>query len=380
MAVRYCVHCHSTLADADAEACTACGQVKPSRGWPDDPLLGTTILGRMRLARRLGAGGMGTVYRAQGRDGARFAVKTLHPWLSQSDDMNRRFRREARAASRLSGPHTVRVHEAGELPDGTLFIVMDLVEGESLTDRIERDGWLSARAALRIIGQLAEGLSEAHAAGLVHRDLKPDNVYLTQGVDGDHVKVLDFGIVKYLDAALGTVGHTDTGRVFGTPEYMSPEQARGDEDLDQRSDIFSAGILLFLCLTGRLPWEGADPRASMVRRLTDDAPLISAVRPDLTFAPGLVTLCARMLARDPNHRPADMRDVLAAMRGLELEAPAAREARPTKVVGEAATATTMVHNPPSGEMRTLWALGAGFLVAMAAVALGLSRCDGFTGR
>jgi len=378
--VRYCVHCQSTLVDADAEACIACKQSRPPRGWPDDPLLGTTILGRLRLARRLGAGGMGTVYHAQGRDGARLAVKTLHTWLSQSEDMNRRFRREARAASRLSGPHTVRVHEAGELPDGTLYIAMDLVEGESLTDRIEREGWLSERATLRIIGQLAEGLSEAHAAGLVHRDLKPDNVYLTQGAEGDHVKILDFGIVKYLDAALGTVGHTDTGRVFGTPEYMSPEQARGDENLDQRSDIFSAGILLFLCLTGRLPWESPDPRASMVRRLTDDAPLISVVRPDLTFAPALVTLCARMLARDPDQRPAEMHEVLSAVHGLERSASDHVEARPANVVGAAATATTMVYHAPAGETRALWALGAGFLVAMAAVALGLSRCEGFTGR
>jgi serine/threonine protein kinase len=246
---------------------------------------------------------MGTVYRAQSRDGRLYAVKTLHPWLSQSDDMNRRFRREARAAARLEGPHTVRVQDSGELPDGTLFIVMELVDGESLTDRVEREGWLDAPTTLRILRQLALGLAEAHALGLVHRDLKPDNIYLTPGPAGDHVKILDFGIVKYLDAALGTIGQTDTGRVFGTPEYMSPEQARGDPDLDHRSDIFSAGILAFVCLTGRLPWEGADPRAAMVRRLTEDAPRVTAVRRDLEVPAALVDLVARMLARVPADRP-----------------------------------------------------------------------------
>jgi serine/threonine protein kinase len=352
----------------------------PSRGWPDDTLLGTTVLGRLRLVRRLGSGGMGTVYRAQSRDGRLYAVKTLHPWLSQSDDMNRRFRREARAAARLEGPHTVRVQDSGELPDGTLFIVMELVDGESLTDRVEREGWLDAPTTLRILRQLALGLAEAHALGLVHRDLKPDNIYLTPGPAGDHVKILDFGIVKYLDAALGTIGQTDTGRVFGTPEYMSPEQARGDPDLDHRSDIFSAGILAFVCLTGRLPWEGADPRAAMVRRLTEDAPRVTAVRRDLEVPAALVDLVARMLARVPADRPADMAEVVRAIDALERDQD---NQGPTR----ASPHRSASPEPPGSETRRvtrglakgLWSTGLLFFAAMAGVAFALARCTDLKG-
>ena len=379
-AVRYCVDCQGTLVGPEAEACPGCGRVMPSRGWPDDTLLGTTVLGRLRLVRRLGSGGMGTVYRAQSRDGRLYAVKTLHPWLSQSDDMNRRFRREARAAARLEGPHTVRVQDSGELPDGTLFIVMELVDGESLTDRVEREGWLDAPTTLRILRQLALGLDEAHALGLVHRDLKPDNIYLTPGPAGDHVKILDFGIVKYLDAALGTIGQTDTGRVFGTPEYMSPEQARGDPDLDHRSDIFSAGILAFVCLTGRLPWEGADPRAAMVRRLTEDAPRVTAVRRDLEVPAALVDLVARMLARVPADRPADMAEVVRAIDALERDQD---NQGPTR----ASPHRSASPEPPGSETRRvtrglakgLWSTGLLFFAAMAGVAFALARCTDLKG-
>jgi serine/threonine-protein kinase len=329
--MRHCPACQATVVDEPPPSeCPACGQEAPARGFPDDPLLGTTIDGRYRLEGRLGAGGMGVVYRAHARQGQVRAVKVLHGWLSQSEDMVRRFRREARAAARLHGPHAVRIEATGELPGGALFIAMELVEGESVSQRLRRAGWLEVRDGLELLAQAADGLAEAHAAGLVHRDLKPDNLLLepVTGGPGFRVRILDFGIVKHLDATQGTVGQTVTGRVFGTPEFMSPEQARGAADLDHRSDIFSLGVCAYLWWSGQLPYTGPNAQAIMIARLTDDALPLSEARPGRRFPAEVDALVARMLAREPANRWPDMASVARAAREALAALEAPRPSRP----------------------------------------------------
>ncbi len=320
--MHYCPTCQASINNTAVYDCPACGREGPERGWPVDDLIGGSVLMRYRLERRIGAGGMGVVYRALDAHGVPYAVKILHAWLSQSDDMVRRFRREARAASRLQGPHAVKVVEFGELASGSLALVMEFVDAESLSKRLLHTGWLSTEEGLDLLAQLADGLSEAHNAGLVHRDLKPDNILLQspppeapQGTPA-LARILDFGIVKYLDASLGTIGQTVEGRVFGTPEYMSPEQARGDVHLDQRSDIFSLGVCAFLWWTGRLPFDGPNAQAVMMARLSQDAPLLSGARPGRRFPPALDALVARMLVRDPAVRLQTMEAVAIEARAL----------------------------------------------------------------
>ena len=254
---------------------------------------------------------MGVVYRARDQHDLPIAIKTLRIQHRMSPQLVRRFRREARTAALLRGPAAVRVHDAGELDDGTLYYAMDLVEGESLRQRLRRSGPLPVDEVLLVLRQLAVGLIEAHDLGLVHRDLKPENLLLSPGPDGRMVlKVLDFGVVKILDERVGTVGGTETGQIFGTPEFMSPEQVRGATDLDARSDIFSAGVCVFLLLVGRLPYPATTPQGSMLIRLDRDAPHLSQACPR-PFPVGLDYIVARMLARTQDERYPSMTAVLA---------------------------------------------------------------------
>lgn len=301
--MRVCPACHANLPD-DPRWC-ACGRERPPRGWPTDDLVGRSVAGRYRIERRIGVGGMGVVYRATGRDGEPVAIKTLPSRLADAEDLARRFRREARVASLLRGPHVVEVRDAGELPDGTLYYAMELVDGTPLSRLLAR-GPLPVRSALLLLGQLADALAEAHGLGLVHRDLKPDNLLVVTGAGGLCLKVLDFGIVKVLDPALGTMGATQDGKIFGTPEYMSPEQARGAASVDHRTDIYSAGVCAFAMLTGRLPFEGETPQQAMLARMAHDAPLLSAVLGPDAVPPVVEAMVARMLARRPEDRYPDV--------------------------------------------------------------------------
>ena len=252
--------------------------------------------GRYHLARRIGAGGMGVVYRGETDSGV-VAVKTLHVQHAFRPELAQRFRREARTASLLRSPHSVMVHDVGELEDGALFYVMDFIEGESLRQRLRRVGPLPVGEVVLMLRQLAVALEEAHGLGLVHRDLKPENLLIApDGAGGFLLKVFDFGVVKILDERVGTVGGTRTGQIFGTPDFMSPEQVRGEPDLDGRSDIFSAGICAYLSLTGRLPFRADTPQAAMIRRLDHDASPLQTWAPH-PLPPGLVHIIGRMLAR-----------------------------------------------------------------------------------
>ncbi len=382
-----CPRCHANLLPDPGPWCDQCGAEEPTRGWPDDPLIGRTLGGRYLVARRIGAGGMGAVYRATDPDGFPVAVKTLHAHLSDSPEMARRFRREARVAGHLRGPHAVGVYDSGELLDGTLFFVMELVSGESLSQRLARRGALPAGEAVALFGQLAGALDEAHALGLVHRDLKPENLLIVNDGGVETLKVLDFGIVKVLDARIGTVGHTADGAVFGTPEFMSPEQARGAADVDGRSDVYSAGLCLFLMLTGRMAFFGTSPQEVMLRRLIADPPRLVDVRPDLVFPMGLEAVMERLLARNPDDRYATMGE---ARRDLEaIVPPAPGDAPDTAPVGSVVpppvvvspVAPTLPAEPPpyvpatTARPTRAWRLGllaVGFLGVMSLVAWLLS--------
>ncbi len=373
--VRVCIRCHQNL-DARAEWCPDCGAEMPARGWPDDPLVGASVLGRYRIERRIGAGGMGVVYRAVDRAGDAFALKALRGTL-EDDEATRRFRREARSAALLRSPAAVRVFESGALEDGTLYFVMELVDGRPLNALLRDGGPLPVADAMRLLDDLSAVLVEAHALGLVHRDLKPDNLLVVDAPEGPRLKVLDFGIVKVLDPAIGTVGGTVTGKVFGTPEYMSPEQARGLPEVDARSDVFSAGLCAFVMLTGRLPFSGRTPQEVMLNRLHTRAPRVSTLRPTVPAA--LDTIIDRMLEPAPADRPASMAAARAALRAAAPAPVSASDTLPAVPPALAAADTVPAPAAPSappttpaprssGPLPRWLGAGAAFLLVMVALA------------
>ena len=234
--------------------------------------MGETVSGRFLIKRLLGEGGMGKVYLAEQLPmGRKVALKVLRPDLSSDEAAVKRFFREALAVSRLQHPNTVTLFDYGESEKGDLFIAMEYLEGMSLKDLLAVTPKPSANRVLGIIAQVALSLAEAHRKEIVHRDLKPDNIILSD-IDGqpDFVKVIDFGIA-HLTAASGDSRITQAGFVCGTPEYMSPEQARGDS-LDGRSDLYSLGIIFFEMLEGYLPFVGETPLATVLKHQTDEAP------------------------------------------------------------------------------------------------------------
>jgi serine/threonine-protein kinase len=279
--------------------------------WP-----GRTLGGRYRVLRRIGHGGMGSVYEAEGDGGVRLAVKILDRQWARDEVVAARFAREARAASAVASEHIVRVLDGGT--DGSCpYLVMELLEGEDLGARLRRRRHLELDEALGIVEQVLVGLVAAHAAGIVHRDLKPDNVLLTGGPDVvDRVKIVDFGMSK-LDRPAGStkpLALTRKGVVLGTPLYMSPEQARASPEVDARSDLFAVGAILFECLAGRPPFTGETHEQVMLRICMDDAPDVRRWAPEVPDA--LAALVARALAREREARWASADEMLAALRAI----------------------------------------------------------------
>ena len=219
---------------------------------------GEMIEGKYRIVRRLGQGGMGSVYEGENaRIHRKVAIKVLHSAVASKADVVQRFEREAQAAGRIGSEHIVEVLDLGSLPSGERFMVMEYLDGESLEDRIQRKKRLSPHECAPIVHQLLEGLASAHEAGIVHRDLKPDNVYLVTARKNqrDFVKVLDFGVSKF-NAIDTEMSMTKTGAVVGTPYYMSPEQARGAK-IDHRTDLYSVGVVIYQAITGGVPFKAA---------------------------------------------------------------------------------------------------------------------------
>jgi serine/threonine protein kinase len=261
--------------------------------------LGRTQLGAYRILQQIGAGGMGAVYLAEHVAlGRRAAIKVLHPELSGRAEIVTRFFNEARAATAINDPGIVQIFDFGHHSDGSAYIVMELLDGESLERRLERMGVVAIRDALRVMRQVASSLGAAHARGIVHRDLKPDNIFVVRDLEvpgGERAKVLDFGIAKLIDDQ-GT-SRTHTSAVMGTPMYMSPEQCRGAGQVDQRSDVYSLGCVLFALVVGRPPFDAAGVGDIIAMHLREPAPAPSQLRAGIP--PEVDQLVLRCLAKDP---------------------------------------------------------------------------------
>ncbi len=286
--------------------------------WDEDPLLGKCVLGRFTIMARLGGGSMGMVYRARqegmGRD---VALKILRYDRALDAQAKGRFEREAHANSLLASPHTVTVFDFGVAEDGSLFLAMELLEGDSLGQRLRRVGRLPVTHAVRVAREVAVSLAEAHQKGIIHRDIKPDNIFLARklGPQGEveTTKVVDFGIAKLVhgDTHGVTALETQAGTVFGTPRYMSPEQAQG-KALDARTDLYSLGVILFQMIAGRPPFEDEDAVLVMARHIKAPPPRLAEVVPEVVVPPKLEDTLKALLAKKPEDRPASA-EVLVAM-------------------------------------------------------------------
>jgi serine/threonine protein kinase len=287
-----------------------------------DPLLGAEIAGRFHVVAKIGEGGMGAVYRARQKNMDRdVAIKVLLGRVADNPTIVRRFHLEALAVSKLKSPHTIQIYDFGETETEQLYIAMEFLEGSSLHDALKRERVLSVRRSLRIAEQMARSLREAHGKGIVHRDLKPDNVFLISvGEDPDFVKVLDFGVAKLREGSDdgGTV--TKTGTIFGTPKYMSPEQA-GGKSIDARSDLYAIGIMLYEMVAGTVPFSSDNSLGMLIKHIQEPPTPVEDMRPDLVFPEDLKILLERLLAKSPDMRPqsaeALIRDIGKILDGLD---------------------------------------------------------------
>ncbi|MCU0672315.1 MAG: protein kinase, partial [Myxococcota bacterium] len=258
---------------------------------------GTTFLdGKLEVVGLLGAGGMGAVYLVTHRlTRHRRALKILHPEYAKNADVVARFLREASVAGTLGTPHVVETFDAGQLPDGSPYVLMEVLEGESLADALERG--LPSDHVARIVAGVCEGLTVAHAAGIIHRDLKPDNIFLTRDAAGnERVKLLDFGISKFASTQDFAGNLTRDGAMMGTPYYMSPEQTSGAKNVDERSDVYSLGVVLYEALAGRPPFVAESFPALIV--MIHDGSFEPLDRAAPNVDPRLVSVVHRAMARD----------------------------------------------------------------------------------
>jgi tRNA A-37 threonylcarbamoyl transferase component Bud32 len=306
-------------------------------------MIGQTF-GNYRVTGLLGEGGMGVVYVAEHPAiGRRAAVKVLRPGLTEHVEITKRFFNEARAANAIRHPGIVEVFDSGTLPSGVAYLVMELLEGESLAARLRRVGRLP-QAEARVVGaQTASAVGAAHAAGIVHRDLKPDNLFLIRDYrdpSRENVKVLDFGIAKLgIDTSQSVSVKTRTGSVMGTPAYMSPEQCRGTKEIDYRTDIYALGVILYEMLTGRPPFvsEGFGEMVHLHISATPASPRTH----DPSIPADLEQVIMACLAKEPDQRPQTMAELEAIVSGRPATlqprpaASAAAQAAPAPVSGQA---------------------------------------------
>lgn len=298
--MKICPKCGTEYENANT-LCPADGTVLQKEG---DDLIGQTLAGKYRIDERLDEGGMGTVYRATHVLMEKLvAIKVLHPALAADEKIVQRFTREAKAASRIYHPHALTVTDFGESENGIVFLVMEYLRGRTLKDVIRSDGPLPLPRAAEIIRQVCGALEAAHAEGVVHRDLKSDNIMLEEvGADkGDWAKVLDFGIAKIKEST-GEIdpGLTAPNLIIGTPQYMSPEQCSQASEIDSRSDLYSLGIILYEMLVSHVPFTGDSPTGIMLKHLQEAPPSILEERQDLP--PALARVVARALAKRPEDR------------------------------------------------------------------------------
>jgi serine/threonine-protein kinase len=376
--------------------------VAAAAGVAVDPLVGSVLGERYKILRRIGEGGMGIVYEAMHVVIEKHvALKVLREDFSSRPEVVERFRQEAKSASRIGHPNIVDISDFGETPDGLSYFVMEMLEGEDLANVLARERTLPPARAVAIALQCCKALGAAHAKGIVHRDMKPENIFLVRrDGEADFVKIVDFGIAKMSDIeTAGAPGRklTKTGMIFGTPEYMSPEQAAGKADLDHRVDIYALGVILFEMLTGRVPFVGDTFMGVLTQHMFEPVPDMHEVNPQVQ-APGALPLVVRKaLAKDPDERYRTMEEFGRALAGAmdmsagfpveagtgvtlvgygePVKARASARARP--IAAEAATHEMPV--PGAGGRRGLWlGLGVGAALAIAGVAAVLALRGGPT--
>jgi serine/threonine protein kinase len=277
------------------------------------------LIGQYRIVRKIGAGGMGLVYLGEHTLlHRRAAIKTLLPMVTANKEIVERFFNEARATSAIADPGVIQIFDFGYHVDGTAYIVMELLEGEALSARLERLGKLALGDALRFARQITGSLAAAHAHDIVHRDLKPENIFLVRDSEaqgGERTKIIDFGICK---VGAGDPMLTEVGMMIGTPVYMSPEQCRGSGEVDARSDVYAFGCLVFHMLAGRPPFVGEASGDLVVAHLEQEPPPPSQFAPELP--PAVDALVLRCLAKSPDQRFASMLELQAAIGALVVDA------------------------------------------------------------
>src|SRR5262245_46420171 len=263
---------------------------------------GQVLDGKYKIVRVIGEGGMGAVDEGENvRIRRRVAIKVLHAGVASNTEMVQRFEREAQVAGTVGNDHILEILDLGTLPSGERYMVMEFLDGETLTDRIKARGRLAPKEAIVLVRQVLAGLGAAHTSGIVHRDLKPDNIFILTQKAGqrDFVKIIDFGISKFSEQG-ATSRMTRTGALMGTPHYMAPEQATGSADVDRRTDIYALGIILYEAVTGRLPFK-----AETFNQLLFEIALAKIIParelvPDLD--PAVDSIIMKASARDPAHR------------------------------------------------------------------------------
>lgn len=318
--MRQCPKCGKRYLEANARICDVDGAVLDLLvvASERDRLVGTTVNGRYNVDGVLGDGGMGVVYRATGPEKKTYAIKVLRAEYSAEEDLVLRFEQEAQAAHDVRNPHIVEIYEWGSLPDGSRFFVMEYLEGKSLGDLLalmpkppgsDRREPMSEAFTLHIALQIADGLAAAHAAGVVHRDIKPDNFHIVSRPDDEFfVKILDFGIAKVQNSK---AARTRTGSVFGTPHYMSPEQASGDRNIDAKTDIYGLGVMLYEMVVGKIPFD-ADNLMGILTAHLYHTPTPPRVYPECAaLTPAFEAVILKCLAKSRDDRYDSMTELYA---------------------------------------------------------------------
>jgi serine/threonine-protein kinase len=349
---------------------------------------GTLIAGKFRIEKLLGAGAMGAVYAIEHMlTHHRRALKLLHPHVVQNTEIVRRFLNEASAAGRAGSPHLVETFDAGTLPTGEPYLVMEMLDGESMGHMLERERALGYERAADLVAQAAEGIAAAHRAGIIHRDLKPDNLFITAKDGKPFVKILDFGVSKFAEGPSTLPGDhkaTRAGAMIGSPAYMSREQIFGSTDIDARTDVFSLGVVLYEALTGTRPFEAPTLEQLAMRITTGTSTPIETLRPDLPV--GLMEVVRQAIAADREQRLPSAQALVEALKPYrsatttQVAPPVSNDLGLMKTIAEttpagalsSVSAVTGMTAPPKSKA-PLAVVGAGVVTVLAVVGLLLAR-------